>query len=114
MDTVRTDYINKVLYGQEMIERKDDMSFNGHLTVSVQPDGDMCVSIYDSEREQIASIEFCQPGMGGGGSPRTHAALRELFVAMVEDQAVETNSSRNGRFEVDNAVTSLIMNALES
>ena len=104
MDLERADYVNKVLYQQEMIERKGDMSANGHMTVSMQPDGDMCVLVYDPDGGRIASIEFCQPGAGGGGSPRTHAALRELFVAMVEDQADETRLSRRGRFEVCDGV----------
>ena len=51
-------------------------------------DGDVHVTIYelgDDELVRCASVEFCAPGVGGGASPKTHAALLVLAQAMEAD-----------------------------
>jgi hypothetical protein len=96
----RADYVNKLIYTQKIIQRKEDMSPNGNLTLIVQDDGDICLQIFDEEG-MSACIEFCTPVMGGGGSTRTHKALRELMVAMIEDQNDNRQNARNGRFEIE-------------
>jgi hypothetical protein len=71
------------------VQRVEDMSPIGKLVLHVQDDGDIIVAVhevgYDGLLQPGASVEFCCPGSGGGHSPRTHAALHELFKAMQAD-----------------------------
>lgn len=69
-----------------LVERLEDMSPNGKLRLLVQRDGDVIVSVVQNDG-QIVDIEFCAPGAGGGGSPRTWRALRQLVIAMCDDNA---------------------------
>jgi hypothetical protein len=72
----------------EMVARNEDMSPNGLLRLIKQDDGDVIVVVVPDEENSTAfgnSIEFCSCGGGGGKSPRTLKALRELFLAMQED-----------------------------
>lgn len=60
----------------------------GLLQLIVQDDGDVIVTAIkngDGEFERT-SVEFCTPGGGGGQSPHTHKALRELALAMQRDE----------------------------
>ena len=70
------------------VERKDDMSTKGKIRVRIQDDGDILVSCF-SERDGLCvdggAVEFCNPYLGGGKSAHTHAALRELFLAIEAD-----------------------------
>lgn len=99
---------NELIFAQQTIQRKHDMSPKGALTLAVDNEGDMCLSVWDDERKTLACLEFCTVA-GGGGSPRTHQALRYLFLAMAEDQAANTHPSRNGRFDVSDGVTSILL-----
>lgn len=72
----------------KLIVRKEDMSVNGRLRVLRQPDGDMCVAIIDDDGN-MASVEFCTPGTGGGRSPKTIHALRQLALAIIEDNLAD-------------------------
>lgn len=99
---------SEIIWEQQTIQRKHDMSPSGELTVMVDGDGDMCLSIWDDGRGVMADLEFCTPGTGGGGSPKTYQALRNLFIAMVEDQVGERNINRNGRFEIKESVKALL------
>jgi hypothetical protein len=73
------------------VERKEDMSPDGNLTLIQQDDGDIIVAVYPSEEQRQGegeisySVEFCSPGSGGGRSRNTIQALRALIVAMVRD-----------------------------
>lgn len=64
-------------------ERPEDMSIIGKLRLIVQPDGDVIVAICHSGL--MIDIEFCAPGAGGGRSPETWKALRQLALAMQTD-----------------------------
>lgn len=84
-------------------ERFEDMSQRGRLRIWQQEDGDMIVEIVpDPNRREIvrfgnpAHVEFCQPGFGGGKSPRTVEALRALMRAMADDNADPACSGRRG------------------
>ncbi len=68
----------------KLLERLEDMSVNGRLRLWLQDDGDVIVAIMQ-DNGKMTDVEFCTPGAGGGGSPRTWAALRQLAVAMKED-----------------------------
>lgn len=71
--------------GTKLVERPEDMSAEGKLTVLIQPDGDVCVTVregdYDGGKE--ASVEFC---LSGTRSPHTREALRALYEAMCKDE----------------------------
>lgn len=85
------------------VTRLEDMSPKGALVLTMEPDGDVIVTVMpdpdensiDENTVPIACIQFCTHG-GGGGSPRTHTALRNLFAAMVADNADEANGHRRG------------------
>lgn len=70
------------------VERIGDMGTKSRLQVERQPDGDIIVRVVQfpsGELVQIAEVEFCSPGPGGGQSPATHEALRKLIEAIAED-----------------------------
>lgn len=76
---------------ERMVGRMGDMGPPGHthMTVMLDGDSDALVSIWQQEQEndgKLANIEFCT-GFGGGGSPRTRAALIALMVAIEADNA---------------------------
>lgn len=84
--------INRVLQWPkaDRVERRDDMSPDGKLTLMLQRDGDVVVSIVkgysdDMERFETADVEFCAGGGGGGRSMKTREALVALMVAMESD-----------------------------
>ncbi len=107
-DSKRIDRVNKIVFNQNLIQRKDDMSPTDSLTLICQDDGDIVLEIFSEDDgcgdTVRVSVEFCSPGMGCGGSPRTHKALRDLFVAMVEDQCDERSAGRAGNFVVEEKV----------
>ena len=67
------------------IGRYGDMSPHAHIRVGFDSDNDVYVSVWDEKGG--ASIEFCQPGAGGGKSSKTRMALIALMAAMEEDNA---------------------------
>lgn len=70
------------------VSREEDMSPDGKLILFQQDDGDIIVTVQESLEllgPSRASVEFCIPGTGGGGSPETHRALRDLMEAMRAD-----------------------------
>lgn len=71
---------------RDLIERLEDMSPLGKLRLLVQSDGDVIIAIQQDDGT-MANVEFCAPGAGGGGSPQTWAALREVARAMQLDNA---------------------------
>lgn len=76
---------------RERARRKEDMSPDGFLDVFIDTDDNdihvtVCGEGHDGEMV-IASVEFCCTGMGGGKSPKTREALRNLFKAIKEDNA---------------------------
>ncbi len=73
----------KMPYGV-FVARKEDMSPSGRLRLFKETDGDICVAVIDNEGN-MADIQFCTVGMGGGKSGKTLAALNALALAMLED-----------------------------
>lgn len=72
----------------DRVERRDDMSVTGKLTVMLQRDGDVVVNVCtDAEAGESATVEFCAGGSGGGRSMRTREALIALMVAIEADNA---------------------------
>lgn len=74
----------------DRVQRRDDMSVTGKLTVMLQRDGDVVVNICKGDTDQeweSATVEFCAGGSGGGRSPRTREALIALMVAIEADNA---------------------------
>ena len=67
------------------IERNEDMSRDGKLRLIQQEDGDIIVSVINSEDKFMPSVEFCSIHCGGGRSPHTIKALRNLMKAMKKD-----------------------------
>lgn len=87
------DFIYKLLnYYKEVVQfpsnskvvRLEDMSKTGRLELFLQEDGDVCV-VTHSPNDYFNGIEFCTIGMGGGKSPHTLKALKNLMVAMEKD-----------------------------
>ena len=70
----------------QFIARKEDMSPNGRLRLFKEEDGDICVAVIDTEGN-MTDVQFCVPGLGGGKSGRTLAALDALALAMAADNA---------------------------
>lgn len=64
--------------------RSEDMSTIGRLRILLEDDGDVCVAIIDRHGE-MADVQYCTIGSGGGRSPRTFEALRQLAAAMILD-----------------------------
>ena len=79
----------------QTVIRKEDMSPDGHLRVTLQDDGDTLVTAMNSQGDAV-TVEFCSVGAGGGGSPRTNKALRDLFVAMAQDNEDRACAARRG------------------
>lgn len=74
------------------------MSSLGRLHLMLDGDNDVIVSIQEQIDGDLIgnsnNIEFCTIGIGGGGSPRTYKALRELMIAMDEDNKDPNQQSR--------------------
>lgn len=72
-----------------MVDRKEDMSPDGYLRLTMESDGDIIVSVASGGPnggvENFADVQFCTRFGGGGASPETHRALRELMRAMAID-----------------------------
>jgi hypothetical protein len=82
------------------VSRKESMSPDGLLRLHIQPDGDVIISISEGSEEggRMATVEFCTPFGGGGGSKHTHKALQDLAVAMARDNADPGQQGRAGEF----------------
>jgi hypothetical protein len=80
----------------KMTTRREDMSPEGQLRVTLADDGDALVSVMDNTGNSV-TVEFCSLGAGGGGSPRTIKAIRDLFAAMAQDNEDRACSARKGR-----------------
>lgn len=74
-------------------QRFDDMSPDGRLQVFLEEDGDVVVGIV--KEDIIVSVEFCSPGSGGGLSPNTLMALRQLAIAMEKDNRNDNSNNRS-------------------
>lgn len=82
----------------ETAQRYEDMSPLGQLVVMMQEDGDMIISMYldpDSRPTMMPSMEFCAIGAGGGQSPHTREALKNLYEAIKKDN--EEHPQHRGR-----------------
>ena len=78
------------------VQRTGDMSRDVKLKLYIQEDGDIVVAINGGG--QLARVEFCQCGIGGGQSPNTLRALRNLFEAMEKDNCPQ-NTQNNTKKE---------------
>lgn len=74
-----------------IVRRKEDMSPNGRLCLTEQDDGDVVIIITNDDGYSV-SVEFCTIFGGGGGSPNTFNALKNLFDAMEKDNLENRNS----------------------
>ena len=71
------------------VQREQDMG-DGYLRVVLDSDNDVVVAVWDGKRS--ASVEFCNPGAGGGGrSPKTRAALINLMSAIEAERETPVN-----------------------
>jgi len=66
-------------------ERHDDYG-QGRLRLIRDEDGDMSVSIISPDGTMSAGLTFVSRMHGGGRSPETLEALRELHKAMLRDE----------------------------
>lgn len=94
------------------VDRKEDMSPNGYLRLIMEDDGDIIVSVAgatngDDFPNRFADVQFCVPFTGGGGSSRTHRALRDLMAAMAEDNGDPHNGGRRGENEGADALAAI-------
>ena len=84
--------------GVMLTERLESMSPRGYLRLYRQEDGDILVSVGQSDGDDgwtsFATVEFCTPFSGGGGSEKTWNALCRLMVAMAEDNVDEGQGHR--------------------
>ena len=64
-------------------EIQGDMGESERMQLLQQPDGDVIVTLYDVEKGQIGSIEFCTSN-GGGRYPVIAKKLRELIAELVK------------------------------
>jgi len=80
------------------VKRLEDMSSVGRLHLMLDGDSDVIVSVHPQTDDGLigngANVEFCTIGLGGGGSPRTYQALRELMKAMALDNLDTHYASR--------------------
>jgi len=71
------------------VKRLEDMSSVGRLHLMLDGDNDVIISIQEQTSDGLIgnsnNVEFCTIGIGGGGSPKTYQALRDLMIAMNED-----------------------------
>jgi hypothetical protein len=69
--------------------RNEDMSPDGKLTVYMQQDGDIIVSMWGrgsvNDELRFAQVEFCTLFAGGGRSKHTREALVPLAEAIEKD-----------------------------
>jgi hypothetical protein len=82
-----------------IVDRLEDMSPNGRLILLIEDDGDVIVTCQEGDEHggpQGATVQFCTPFAGGGGSHRTFKALRALAIAMAEDNADAGLQHRTG------------------
>ena len=83
--------MSKPTYDTKVVERAEDMSPLGLLRLYLQTDGDVIVEVVSffgpsgSHEFRDASVEFCTHA-GGGHSPKTLAALRQLYDAIQEEE----------------------------
>ena len=80
----------------KIVERYEDMSPDGRLRLLQQEDGDVIVAIVPASdsRRPMVEVEFCSCGAGGGQSPKTLEALRNLITAMHQDN-IESEQYRD-------------------
>lgn len=73
------------------VDRLEDMSPDGKLTLVIEPDGDIVVEVTTwtspsgGQMFRQAQVQFCACGSGGGRSPETRKALLALFQAIEKD-----------------------------
>lgn len=83
-----------------LTERLESMSPEGFLRLIREDDGDIVITVgTGGERggvTNVATVEFCTPGAGGGGSSRTWRALIDLMGAMAADNLDPQQQGRCG------------------
>lgn len=68
-------------------ERKGDMGEGRKLSLFREDDGDIIIGVIpENHRVVLEGVQFCTPFVGGGKSPHTFEALKQLMVAMEKDQ----------------------------
>ena len=80
-------------------------------SVGYDDDGDMLIGVYSSEDgsetiDEWANVEFCTIAMGGGNSPHTLKALRDLMDAIKLDNIEHPNGrTENYQYQDGNTPT---------
>lgn len=70
------------------VSRKEDMSQEGELQLYFDSENnDIHLTVFTDRKS--ASVEFCCTGLGGGKSPETMQALRNLAEAIKKDNESE-------------------------
>jgi hypothetical protein len=76
------------------------MSQTGKLSLHIQQDGDICVSLItncdDADKFMWNTVEFCTCGSGGGKSHYTRLALIALMLAMERDNIEQPARNPHG------------------
>ena len=67
------------------------MSPNGSIALFQQDDGDIIIAVTNDVGRTV-SVEFCTIFGGGGGSPNTFEALRNLLDSIEKDNLENRNS----------------------
>lgn len=72
----------------KQVTRLEDMSQKGRLFVFQEDDGDLIIGVCEEENGLIqpaSKVQFCTSFSGGGQSPNTFRALKELMKAIEKD-----------------------------
>ena len=89
MNEFDTDGMKVFDNGAILIERIEDMSHDGKLSLMIEPDGDIIIACHghgmDGRSPRRSEVQFCACASGGGKSPRTRKALHDLMMAMAKD-----------------------------
>lgn len=92
----------------EFYERREDMSPDGKLSLIMQEDGDIIISIFgkgrmhDRDQYCTVAVEFCT---SGGRSHHTRMALRALMVAIEKDNTDAPIEIDNPYLDIINDIT---------
>lgn len=77
-----------ILKSRQLYERFEDMSPDGKLSILIEDDGDVIVTIFEPDSMTheafMASAQFCTYS-GGGQSPKVRDALLQLALAIKEE-----------------------------
>ncbi len=81
---MKLDILNEGTNNQTIIIRdiEGDMGETAKMQLLQQPDGDVVLSFYDTQKGFLDSLEFCTSS-GGGRNPIIAKKLRDLISALI-------------------------------